>query len=93
MTETTKMNKSARVKWELLTSKYSRYSKFYSEWKDLYNDDRRLYQNIYEGLLKSLKIMGRIGNSTIWVGYNYEFDKDLKVLDRIITTFTELKVA
>lgn len=87
------MNKSAQTKVELLTSKYSNYAKKYVEWKDRYSDDRRLYQNMYEQILKSLKIMGRIGNSHIWVAFNEQFDKDLKQLDRIITRFDEMEKA
>ena len=48
------MNKSAETKVKLLTSKYSNYAKKYIEWKDKHFDDRRLYQNMYEQLLKSL---------------------------------------
>ena len=87
------MNKSAKTKIELLTSKWSKYAKKYNEWKDKYNDDRRLYQNVYEGLLKALKIMGRIGNSTIWVGFNKQFDEDLKLMENIITRFEEMEKA
>ena len=81
------MNKSAKTKIELLTSNYSPYAKKYNEWKDKYFDDRRLYQNMYEQLLKSLNIMSRIGNSYIWVAYNEQFGKDLQQMQEIIAKF------
>ena len=81
------MNRSAETKVKLLTGSFSQYAKKYAAWKDKYTDDRRLYQNMYEQLLKSLKIMGRIGNSYIWVAFNEQFKKDLKIMDEIITKF------
>ena len=81
------MNRSAETKVQLLTANFSQYAKKYAEWKDKYTDDRRLYQNMYEQLLKALKIMGRIGNSYIWVAFNEQFKKDLKIMDEIITKF------
>ena len=87
------MNKSAQHKMELLTAKWSNYAKKYVEWKDKYYDDRRLYQNMYEQLLKSLKIMGRIGNSHIWCAFNRQFDEDLNELNGIIARFDEIEKA
>lgn len=87
------MNKSAELKAQLLVSNYSKYAKKYNEWKNKYFDDRRLYQNMYEQLLKSLKIMGRIGNSYIWVAFNEQFNKDLKQMDEIIAKFEEIEKA
>lgn len=87
------MNKSAELKLQLLTSKYSQYSKFYQQIKDKYTDDRRLFQNMYEQLLESLEVMGNIENSYIWVAFNEQFNKDLKQMDEIITRFDEIEKA
>lgn len=87
------MNKSAQTKIELLTSKYCGYAKKYVEWKDKHFDDRRLYQNIYESLLEALKEMGKIENSTIWVAFNEQFDKELKQMNKIIAKFEEIEKA
>ncbi len=87
MKEVNKMSKSAQLKIKLLTSSYSTYAKKYVEWKDKYNDDRRLYQNIFEELIKALKEMEKIENNLIWVAFNDKFHKELDVMDKIITRF------
>lgn len=87
---TNKLNNSATLKLRVLTSKYSDYRKFYEEVKDKYNDDRRVFQNIYEQLLEALEVMGTIENTMIWVAFNEKFNEELKTLDSIIEKFKAL---
>ena len=85
------MNRDAETKIKLLTANYSDYAKKYVEWKDKYHDDRRLYQNMYESMIESLKIMGEIENNYIWVAFNHEFRKDLETMNSIIKRFDEIE--
>lgn len=87
---TNKLNNSATLKLRVLTSKFSDYRKFYEEVKDKYNDDRRVFQNVYEQLLEALEVMGTIENTMIWVAFNEKFNEELKTLDSIIEKFKAL---
>lgn len=87
------MNKSAELKLQLLTSKYSQYNRFYQQIKDKYTDDRRLFQNMYEKLLEAVYFMGGVENNFVWVAFNEQFNKDLKQMDEIIARFEEIEKA
>ena len=82
------MNEVAQRKIETLTSKLFPYAKFYAEVKDKYQDDRRLFQNIYEILLENLNIMGEIESSYIWVAFNKQYREDIQTLENIIERFS-----
>ena len=87
------MNKSAELKLQLLTSKYSQYNRFYQQIKNKYTDDRRLFQNMYEKLLEAVYFMGGVENNFVWVAFNEQFNKDLEQMDKIITRFEEIEKA
>lgn len=78
---------------EMITNRYFKYFKKYIEWKDKFNDDRRLYQNTYEMLLSACDEIEKVESPLIRLGFYSKFDEEIKLLDRIIERFENMEMA
>lgn len=52
------------------------FEKNYEKWKDKYHDDRLIFCNMYEQLMKAIDDMEHIESYCIRVGFNKEFKRE-----------------
>lgn len=78
------MNKTSQTKMDLVQFKFQ---KFYEEIKNKHDDDRRVFQNIYEMLTEAIVVMGAIDNTLIQVAFNQKFNEEIETLERIMNKF------
>lgn len=78
------MNKTSQTKMDLVQFKFQ---KFYEEIRNKYDDDRQVFQNIYEMLTEAIVVMGAIDNTLIQVAFNQKFNEEIETLERIMNKF------
>lgn len=78
---------SADLKRRYLKHNYEKCRKEYEG----FNDDRRVFCNIYDILIEALNVMEKVDNNFIWVAFNNECEKDVETLNRIKDYFDSKK--
>ncbi|MCC8163488.1 MAG: hypothetical protein LIO86_10110 [Lachnospiraceae bacterium] len=60
----------------------------YRRWKGVHCDDRQLFCNVYEMLAEALDAMEGVDNTLIWIGFNTQYEKEMKILADIQERFS-----